>query len=219
MVAPDREMSGASHALTLNHPLRIDEVGARTYVVNGTPTDCVNLALNRLLATRRPDLVFSGINRGSNLGLDVTYSGTVSAAYEGALQGVPAIAASIEAAGDLERPAVGSALHRVIEHVLADGSRQLCVNVNLPASEIRGLRCAVQGGSGFRTEIIEKQDPRGRHYYWIGGQHLHDREEREDSDVAMVRAGWVSVTPLRLDLTDHTTYRRLCSTWFREESP
>jgi 5'-nucleotidase len=211
-------MSGASHALTLNHPLRVTAIGPATYIVNGTPTDCVSLALNRLLP-ERPDLVFSGINRGSNVGYDVTYSGTVSAAFEAALYRVPAIAVSIEAAGDLARPIVAAVVRDLVGRMLGPEPLAPLLNVNLPAGQVHGVRLTVQGLSGYRSEVIEKLDPRGNRYYWIGGAHAHEDEVRPEADIAALRAGYVSVTPLTLDLTDHAAYRRLAAGWNEPDPP
>jgi 5'-nucleotidase len=207
-IAPDREMSGASHALTINHPLRVTPVGPQTFVVNGTPTDCVNLAINRVLE-EKPALVFSGINRGSNIGYDLTYSGTVSAAFEGRLHGVTAVAASIVAAGDLEHPRVAKTVAEVVARVLDSGPEPMLLNLNMPAGEFHGVRLTVQGDGGYRTEVIEKKDPRGNSYYWIGGAHAHDREQRPQSDIGALREGYVSITPLGIDLTDHERFAAL----------
>jgi len=207
--------------LTLDRPLRIRHVGDATHVVDGTPTDCVHLALKRLLE-KPPDLVFSGVNRGSNVGLDLTYSGTVAAVFEGAIHGIPSIAASIAGAGDVTHPQVEHHLVRLVALVLEhsrDGSgRQpalpaLLLNVNLPSGEIRGIRCSAQGRSGFRSEIVEKTDPRGQRYYWIGGQHGGFEEPGDRSDIAALQAGFVSVTPLRLDFTDEGLIGELQRIW------
>jgi len=217
VVAPDREMSGASHSLTLNHPLRIEEVAARTFAVNGTPTDCVNLAVNQLLA-EPPDLVFSGINRGSNIGLDITYSGTVSAAFEGAINGIAALAVSIERAGDLDRESVARVVTEMVGRVVEAG-HPILLNVNVPAGEILGIQVCSQGDGGFRSEIIQKVDPRGKHYYWIGGSHAHDeRTQPADTDIAVLKAGYVAVTPLSLDLTDHGAIETLRRRWLSDAS-
>jgi 5'-nucleotidase len=210
--APDREMSGASHALTLNHPLRVTALGDDTYAVNGTPTDCVNLALNRLLE-ERPDLVFSGINRGNNVGFDISYSGTVAGAMEGALHGVPAVAVSVAAAAALAGPGVDTVVDSLVRRLLAAGGRPRLLNVNLPAGEIRGMRLTVQGQVGFRSEVVEKVDPRGNRYYWIGGSHQHGEDRRRNSDVRTLEEGWVSVTPLALDATDHAELEAMASGW------
>jgi 5'-nucleotidase len=212
LVAPDRERSAASHALTLHRPLLVEEVRPRMYSVNGTPSDCVNLAINGLLP-ERPSLVVSGINRGGNMGEDVTYSGTVSAAMEGVLLRVPSFAVSIAGEGDFQfaaaaRVALGLA-GRILEQIRRGGQglppgTLLNVNVpNLPLKDLKGIRVTHQGKRHFsKGEVQELVDPRGRRLYWIGGNGLV-WEQRKGSDFEAVEGGWVSVTPLHLDLTHY----------------
>jgi 5'-nucleotidase len=203
-VAPDRDQSATSHSLTLHRPFRIHRHGDDVYSVDGTPTDCVVTAFYGLL-DQRPDLVVSGINHGPNMGEDVFYSGTVAAAIEGTLQGVPAIATSLvtREITDFADPArfVARLAQRVVERGLP--KRQL-LNVNLPHrpwSEIQGVKLTRLGSRRYDDTLIRKVDPRGRDYYWIGGE-APVWEALEGSDFHAVSEGWVSVTPMRLDLTD-----------------
>ena len=203
IVAPDRDQSATSHALTLHRPFRLQQHEADVFSVDGTPTDCVVTAFHGLLDAT-PDLVISGINLGPNMGEDLFYSGTVAAAIEGALQGVPAIAASLVAkrAADFAEPArfVAALAARLLERGLP---RRHLLNVNLPGrpwGEIRGVRVTRLGSRIYHDTLIRKVDPRGRDYYWIGGEDP-EWEPIEGSDFHAVHAGWISVTPLRLDLT------------------
>jgi 5'-nucleotidase len=205
VVAPDRERSAVSHALTLDRPLRSDEVREGWFAVTGTPTDCVNLAVNGLLTTR-PWLVVSGINRGANLGDDITYSGTVSAAMEAVLLGIPAVAFSqvgkaafsYDAAADFARALVG----RLLEHGRTLPKDTL-LNVNVPEGKRpRGYAITRQGKRRYGDAVVEKTDPRGRKYYWIGGDELGFDDE-PGTDFSAIRSGEISVTPLHLDLTNY----------------
>src|SRR6266542_4887828 len=200
VVAPDREQSAVGHALTLHRPLRVTQVGERRFAVNGTPSDCVNLAVLGFLP-ERPVLVASGINHGSNLGDDVTYSGTVSAAMEGTLLGVPSMAVS-QANPDMDD--FGSAVpvaRLVAARVLVEGlPAKTLLNINVPRGEVRGIRMTRLGHRVYREKVVQEVDPRGRPYYWIGAG-PPEWQEDEASDIAAVHAGWASVTPLHLDLT------------------
>jgi 5'-nucleotidase len=209
VVAPDRERSAVGHALTLHRPLRVDALGPRRYAVNGTPTDCVNLAILGILPVR-PDVVVAGINNGSNLGDDVTYSGTVSAAMEGSLLGVPAVAVSlVDASGDADyRPAARTAVEVTRLFLKGRESGVTLVNVNVPRGEPRGLRMTRLGRRVYSEKVTEQRDPRGKVYYWIGAG-PPAWEAGEDTDFAAVHAGYVSVTPLHLDLTSYDGLRAL----------
>jgi 5'-nucleotidase len=200
VVAPDREQSAVGHALTLHRPLRVDQVGERRYAVNGTPSDCVNLGVLGLLP-EPPVLVVSGINHGSNLGDDVTYSGTVSAAMEGTLLGVPSMAVS-QAEGEVAGfEAAGRVAQLVAARLLVEGlPAKTLLNVNVPRGEVSGIRMTRLGHRVYREKVIQEVDPRGRPYYWIGVGPPEWRED-EASDIAAVHAGLASVTPLHLDLT------------------
>lgn len=207
VVAPDREQSASGHSLTLQRPLRLDEHEAGWYSVDGTPTDCVNLAVLWLLRESPPDLVVSGINNGLNLGDDVTYSGTVSATFEASLLGIPAVAFSQEAGAGSSFPRSAALARRIVETVLGEPQPPgLLLNVNFPAAEPRGIAFARLGHRVYQQVVVEKEDPRGRRYFWIAGT----PEWRSDAgtDHEALSRGLVSVTPLHLDLTD---YRALAS--------
>ena len=201
LVAPDREQSAASHALTLNRPLRVNKIDDRTMAVDGTPTDCVMLSLKGLL-DRIPDLVISGINNGANLGDDVIYSGTVAGAAEATVLGVPAVAVSLvyPENTDLEWSAkiVVKIAKAVMAHTLPEG---IFLNVNLPSRwtgkcfEITNL-----GRRSYREVVIENIDPRGKPYYWIGGQ-VEKWSGDNYCDFAAIERGNVSITPLYLNMT------------------
>jgi len=204
IVVPDRDQSATSHSLTLHRPLRIHRHGDERFSVDGTPTDCVLIAFNGLL-DQRPDVVVSGINHGPNMGEDVFYSGTVAAAIEGAMQGVPAIAASLVTRDTADFSAPAGFVARLTAEVMRrhlGGKRVLNVNLpHRPWSEVRGVLSTRLGTRVYSDTLIAKTDPRGRAYYWIGGQDPV-WEAGEGTDVHAVREGYVSVTPLSLDLTD-----------------
>ncbi|GGD57932.1 5'/3'-nucleotidase SurE [Erythrobacter arachoides] len=212
--APAEEQSGAGHSLTLHMPVRLREHGPRRFSVTGTPTDSVNLGLRKLFADGPPDLVISGVNAGENLADDVTYSGTINAAMEAALAGIPAIALS-QAFRD-NGPSFAACEHwgvRVLEPLIHTAmARRTLVNVNfpaLPADRVKGIRVVRQGFHDYgRGSLIEATDPRGRPYYWFG---LQDAEHTLDhgTDLEAVEDGYIAVTPLQLDLTDHAALGRL----------
>jgi 5'-nucleotidase len=206
VVAPDREQSASGHSLTLQHPLRIRKQAPGWYSVDGTPTDCVFLGVNHLLRQQRPDLVISGINRGGNLGDDITYSGTVAAAFEATLLGIPAIAISLEFKDDFHFDTAAQVAHEVVTRIIQNGlppDTLLNVNVpDLPWSELAGFRVTRQGKRCYSDVVHEHRDPRGRRYYWIGGEVLKGNE-LEGTDAAKVHAGFVSITPIHLDLTNY----------------
>jgi len=209
VVAPDRERSAVGHAVTLHRPLRVDSLGPRRFAVNGTPSDCVNLAILGMLPVR-PDVVVAGINAGSNLGDDVTYSGTVSAAMEGTLLGVPALAVSlVEGTRAADYAPAARAAARLTRLLLGDRNRRVSLlNVNVPRGRPRGLRVTRLGRRVYSEKVIEQRDPRGKLYYWIGAG-PPAWEAGEDTDFAAVHAGYISVTPLRLDLTSYEGVRAL----------
>lgn len=204
VVAPDTERSGSSHAITLFRPLRLREVSERWYACDGTPTDCVYLGLHQLELA--PDLVLSGVNPGPNLAHDVLYSGTVSGALEGAHWGIPAIAfshfASDEALLPRLHPVLGPLLEQLIPQAKALGQT---LNVNLPAADrmpFAGLRVTRLGARFYSNEVYERNDPRGRLYFWIGGSSV-SMPDLPGSDCNAVRDNFVSVTPLADDITGH----------------
>jgi len=211
-VAPDREQSAVSHSLTLHRPLRIDEIAPRRFAVNGTPTDCVNLAVKGFLPVR-PQLVVSGINRGANLGDDVTYSGTVSAAMEGSLLGIPSIAVSLVIKGTPHHFAPAAEFAAVLaKEVIVQGMPSdtlLNVNVpNLPREDLKGFLLTRQGKRRYAETMEVRVDPRGKKYYWIGGDDLGFDPE-EGTDCVAVHDGLISVTPLHVDLTNYRALQEL----------
>ncbi|MGE0257902.1 MAG: 5'/3'-nucleotidase SurE [Alphaproteobacteria bacterium] len=206
VVAPDQEQSGASHSLTTRRPLRLIERSERHYAVDGTPTDCVLLAVKKVLRERPPDLVLSGINGGSNAGEDMTYSGTVAAAMEAALLGIPAIALSQEYPDGSPIPwdtskTLGA---KVIRRLLKQSwPANLLVNVNfpgVPADRVAGFAVTRQGKRDIAENLTEGSDPRGRPYYWIGPiREVGDPEP--GTDIAALTENKVSITPVNMDLT------------------
>lgn len=200
VVAPDREQSAMGHALTLSRPLRMQKVEERWFAVDGTPTDCVNLGVLTVFKDHPPDLVVSGINFGLNLGDDVTYSGTVSATFEGTLLGIPSVAFSQEVAEGFSFARSAAFARRFVGHLLGQElARDLLLNVNLPAGEIRGVSFTKLGRRVYKQSIVEKLDPRGRKYYWIAG--TPQWEKASGTDYEAISRSQVSVTPLHLDLT------------------
>ena len=205
--APSEEASGAGHSLTLNHPVRLRELGERRFCVTGTPTDAVNLALRKVLPAR-PDLVLSGVNRGENLGDDITYSGTVSAALEGALASIRAIALSQSTLNPENgfSAALGWGAKVLRPLIEAPHSERTLVNVNfpsLPAEAVRGIRVVRQGFHSYnRGSVVEGTDPRGRKYFWFGLEDIEHTPGHE-TDLEAVADGYVAVTPLQLDLTHY----------------
>ena len=220
VVAPDREQSATSHSLTLHHPVRPMKRGERRWQIDGTPTDCVMLAVEALMPDR-PDVVLSGVNHGHNMGEDVLYSGTVAAAMEGVMLGIPAVALSY-AGGDLRADpsalaGLASMLADLLRHVVAlpDLPRDTLLNINippLPPPEIRGVKLTRLGRRVYSNSLTPMQDPWGRSIYWIGGGSATWRGE-PDSDFQAVRDGYVSVTPLSLDLTNHDLVANAGSWW------
>ncbi len=200
MVAPDREQSATGHALTLSRPLRMQKVEESWYAVDGTPTDCVNLGVLSLLKDRPPDLVCSGINFGLNLGDDVTYSGTVSATFEGTLLGIPSVAFSQEVAEGFSFAAAADFARTLVEILLTEElPRDLLLNVNVPAGPIQGVSFTRLGRRVYKQSVVEKLDPRGRKYYWIAGTPQWKRASGTDFEA--ISTGRISLTPLHLDLT------------------
>lgn len=215
VAAPDRERSAASHSISLDHPLRVETVGPNTYAIDGTPVDCVYLALHHLVP-RKPDFVLSGINNGFNLGSDVFYSGTVSAALEGALRGVPSIAFSIERQQPQDFSHAAAFAAALIADLRERGpdvfEPKTLLNVNLPAGPVKGARPTSLGHRIYRDQVSVRKDLRGREYYWIGGP----EEKGADvpgSDVTAISAGMVSITAIGLDLTHRPTLDRLAQWW------
>lgn len=205
--APESEQSAVGRALTMSRPLRLEKTAVHgldypCYCVDGTPTDCVKLAIDKLF-DEKPGLVVSGMNRGANLGTDVLFSGTVSAAMEGAMQGIPSIAVSLgwgddfdfEKAGMWARPAVGIAM----KCALPFGS---LLNINIPQGKPLGIRAAKLGVLDYGENYLEREDPRGRKYYWLAGDKIPAHHDSE-SDDAWLERGYLTITPLKFDLTDY----------------
>ena len=222
VVAPDREQSATSHSLTLHHPIRPVRRGDRRWQIDGTPTDCVMLAVETLMA-ERPDYVLSGINHGQNMGEDVLYSGTVAAAMEGLALGIPSIAISF-AGGDLRADLTHLAkqvpvLTRLLRHIasLPAFPPNTLLNVNLPPvddGQVKGFRLTRLGRRVYSNSITPMRDPWGREIFWIGGGHASWTGE-DDSDFRAIQEGFVSVTPLQLDLT-HYNVLEGAATWWRD---
>jgi 5'-nucleotidase len=205
IVAPDRERSAVGHSLTLHRPLKVEELRDRVYSVNGTPTDAVVLGVNRVLP-RKPDIVVSGINRGGNLGDDITYSGTVSAAIEGTILNIPSFAVSVP--GDKHFHFETAAFFALmVARFIIDNPMPydtfLNVNVpNLTKDQVKGIKFTRQGKRIYDNSIQEVFSPRGEQYYWIGGG-VPYWEHADDTDISAVQAGYVSITPIYLDFTNH----------------
>jgi len=203
IVAPDRERSASSLALTLRRPLRLHRAGPGIWSVDGTPADCVYVALAQVLP-RKPDLLISGMNPGPNLGqLDARYSGTVSAAFQGTFFDVPSMAVSMvpDASGRFFPDEAVSVVRRLAERLLAGGlSAGVTLNVNIPPPPFRGVRITRLGWKFYDREVIEKKDPRGLAYYWIGPGNFTS-DGAEGTDIRAVERGYVSITPLQTDLT------------------
>lgn len=209
VVAPETEKSAVGHAITIADPIRVKEVerenGFSGFAIGGTPADCVKLAFTTLLPSP-PDLVVSGINRGANLGTTVLYSGTVSAATEGAFLGAPSIAFSLDAYLDPVYSAAAVISRRIAEQILRSGIQKgTSLNVNIPnlaLDKIRGVKTTRLGSSFFRERLHRREDPRQRVYFWLDGEHVASPAEERDVDDLVLRDGWVTVTPLQYNLTD-----------------
>lgn len=203
--APDRQQSAVGHGVSLDRPLRVHQYREDWFMVDGTPTDCVMLAVRDLLK-RRPDLVVSGINDGANLGDDVTYSGTVAGAYEGMLLGVPSIAVSDVSYDPQNRETAGVFAAKIARHVLKEGlpaDTMLNVNVpDIPAESVTGILLTRMGRRHYEDEIVKRHDPRGKIYYWIGGSAPSHHAE-PGTDFEAIEQAKVSVTPLHRDMTHH----------------
>ena len=222
IVAPETEQSAVAHSLTLHRPLKFDKVGKRAYSINGTPTDCVIIGINKLLP-QKPDIIVSGINNGANLGDDVTYSGTVAAAMEGTLLGIPSIAISLaikdmnnganRARSAALKEAAGFAV-KLAGMVLEKGlPKDTLLNVNVPDSrKMKGVKFTVQGKRVYDNSVKELLDPRGRRFYWIGGGAPQGRGG-ENTDIEAVQDDYISITPVHLDLTNHKALKHIKERW------
>ena len=203
VVAPDQEQSAASHALSIHRPLRIKRVRENWYSIDGTPADCSYLAIHHILKDRKPTLMVSGINHGGNMSDDVTYSGTVAAAMEATLLGVPAIAFSLVARRKFDFGPAARFAQRLVKTALSSPlPPRMLLNVNVPEGEPQGYRVTRLGKHSYGYDVIENVDPRGRKYYWIGGSE-YQYENIPGSDCSAVLLDkYVSITPLHMDLTD-----------------
>lgn len=209
VIAPDREQSGTSHSLTLHRPLRPQRRHDGSFQVDGTPTDCVLLGLGALMPDR-PDFVFSGVNLGPNMGEDVLYSGTVSAAMEAVTLGVPGIAISFASRGSEQLGAFHPILSRLVQRIVAveEFPRNMLLNINLPELDgqgIRGVKVTKLGSRYFSESLTRMKDPWGKEVYWIGGGEITWTGDAE-SDHQAVKDGYISVTPLHLDLTNYALF-------------
>jgi 5'/3'-nucleotidase len=204
VIAPASEMSGASHSLTLARPLRIRQIDNRHWTVDGTPTDCVTLALHRILnEDQLPHVCVSGINHGGNLGDDATYSGTVAGALEATILGVPGIAISLVARENFDFTEAARFALLAVRKILSEGLPEgTLLNVNVPLGEIKGVKVTRQGIKNARPVITEHIDPRGKPYFWIGEQYFRSNAE-DGTDYRAIEDGYISVTPLKSDMTDH----------------
>lgn len=217
VVAPDREQSATSHSLTVHRPLRATKTPEGYHVIDGTPTDCVLIGINQLLETP-PDFVLSGVNHGPNMGEDVLYSGTVAAAMEGTILGIPAIAVSYSSRAADRIPGWGQVLTDLIGALIRrpEFPQETFFNVNLPdipAEDVKGIRVTTLGRRVYADSLTRREDPSGREYFWIGGG-VSSWTGRDDSDFRAVQAGYVSVTPLHLDLTNYQLISEV-RTWMR----
>jgi 5'-nucleotidase len=212
--APISEASGVGHGMTLHRPLRIRRLGPSTFTVDGTPTDCVLLAINDLLGERKPDLVLSGVNHGSNIGDDVTYSGTIGGAMEATLLGIPAVALSLATDNNPAPYWASVEMHApgIIRQLMAEpwpSETLFSINFpNCPAEQVRGVRVLRHGTRKIGDEITHHRDPRGRQYTWIGAARSHAKEPEHDADVSIIEQNFITVTPLHMDLTNHAVLER-----------
>ena len=218
VVAPERDNSAVSHALTMSRPLRIREIEKNMFTLDGTPTDCVVVGIGKLVG-KKPDLLVSGINAGPNLGDDISYSGTVSAAIEGTMYGIPSMAMSLAGEAPFDFALAMRVAACLARRILADGlPANTLLNVNIPAGDtFQGFAVTRQGRRLWENSIQETFDPWGRKHYWIGGG-TPLRDSSEDTDVSAIHNGLVSVTPIHLDLTNHQGIKHLRSAWQLEKT-
>ncbi|MBU0675146.1 MAG: 5'/3'-nucleotidase SurE [Proteobacteria bacterium] len=218
IIAPEQDSSAASYSLTMRRPLRVRELSSDRYAIDGTPTDCVTIGVAKILH-RRPDLVVSGINPGANLGDDISYSGTVSAAVEATMLGIPSFAVSLAAIESEEYQTAAAFAGKLARMILAQGlPDDTLLNVNVPggaARLIKGIRLTRQARRSYEDSIMETTDPWGRRHYWIGGGTV-SWDSGESSDSQAVAAGHISITPLHLDRTNYGALQTLSTTWLRQ---
>jgi 5'-nucleotidase len=210
VVAPDKECSAMAHSLTLHRPLRVDKVREGYFAVDGTPADCVNLAICHILP-ERPNMIASGINRGGNMGEDITYSGTVSAAFEGAFYGIPSFAISLVSKDDFKFRTAASFALRIARFILQNGlPKDTFLNINVPNLDEDGVKSYMitkQGRRVYGDAVVEEVDPDGQKYYWIRGH--RGLESMKGTDFEAVSKHFISITPLHLDLTDYPSIEEM----------
>ncbi len=215
IVAPEQDKSAVSHSLTMNRPLRVRKLEPDIHTLDGTPTDCVTIGMNKVL-DRRPDLIVSGINPGPNLGDDISYSGTVSAAIEGTMYNIPSLAFSLAGEAPFDFSLAADVAWKLAAMALQFSlPENTLLNINVPAcgpADIRGIRFTRQGRRVYKNAIQETFDPWGRKHYWIGGGTVQ-WTGGEDTDEQALRAGYISVTPIQLDLTNHAGIDFLRKHW------
>ena len=213
-VAPEQEQSGAGHSLSLHNPVRMRKVGERRFAVSGTPTDCVMLGAQEVLKGEKIDLLLSGVNRGSNVGDDMTYSGTVAAAMEATLLNIPAMALSqlYHDDGMVHFETAETHAPALIQKLLKYGwPKSTLMNLNFPdcaPGAVKGIKLCAQGKRVMRVKLDGRTDPKGRPYYWIGGMR-ENVPDRENVDVDLLEQGYITVTPIQLDMTDYRTLAEL----------
>ncbi|MDT7042026.1 5'/3'-nucleotidase SurE [Candidatus Nitronereus thalassa] len=212
VVAPDRVQNAMGRAITLHKPLRLTQVGRQMYSVNGTPSDCITLAVGQLLKGKKLDLVVSGINKGLNLGDDVTNSGTVSAALEGAIREIPSVAVSMDGQKQFRFSVGAKVAFEIARMVMQHGlPADTLLNVNvpdLPTSKIQGMQFTSLSRRRYDNPVVEKMDPRGGKYYWIAGEQV-SWNRKKHSDVDAITNGFVSLTPLHFDMTQYSALTKL----------
>ncbi|MEI6488271.1 MAG: 5'/3'-nucleotidase SurE [Bacteroidota bacterium] len=221
VVAPDKPQSGMGHAITINSTLRLHKTKTHgvkeEYSCSGTPVDCVKFAVNKILK-RKPDLCVSGINHGSNMSINVIYSGTMSAAVEGAIEGIPSIGFSLNNYSiDADFSAAKKIVKTIAEKVLKHGMpKDVCLNVNIPKlkfSEIAGIRICRQASANWVEELDERHDPSGKPYYWLTGKFVNFEINKKDTDVWAVEHNFVSVVPTQFDMTAHKSIKEIEKSW------
>lgn len=217
VVAPEQEQSAAAHSLTVHLPVRLRKISARRFAVSGTPTDCVLLATQVAIPVKQKkiDLVLSGINRGSNVGDDVTYSGTIAAAMEGTMLEIPSIALSQLGDGKMQWETTVQHAPKLIKKLLAAGwPKNTLINLNFPdcaPAKVKGVKVCPQGKRLMRVNLSERVDPKGRPYFWIGGER-DDRPSHPGVDIDWLEKGYITVTPINMDLTDYPTMEKIRKT-------
>ncbi|WP_425448669.1 5'/3'-nucleotidase SurE [Dethiothermospora halolimnae] len=217
VIAPDRERSATGHAITMHQPLRVDKAtdfpdDIEAWSISGTPSDCVKIGIETIMANK-PDLVVSGINNGPNLGTDVIYSGTVSAAIEGAIHGIPSLAMSIAGIkGEINYEGAASYSCKLARLILDNKEQEsIILNANIPSigyKDIKGIKLTELGNRRYNNSFVKREDPMGKNYYWLAGS-LIELENKDVSDVEAIKEGFVSITPLHFDLTDYDLIERM----------